>query len=123
MRQGHWAPLVGRPSCLRREVSRNDLFVQVRRHRAWTRIDVYGAANNGGDEAARKARCGSVFETRAARIDQHDAAVTPASRAFNKLTERFEYSRHRMAARHHFFFSSRRRHTRWGATRCTQATT
>src|SRR5882762_11337774 len=102
MRQGHWAPLVGPPSCLRREVSRNDLFVQVRRHRAWTRIDVYGAANNGGDEAARKARCGSVFETRAARIDQHDAAVTPASRAFNKLTERFEYSRHRLAARHHF---------------------
>ena len=39
---------------------------------------------------------------RAARIDQHDAAVTPAGRAFDKLTERFEYSRHRMAARHHF---------------------
>src|SRR6266850_175533 len=102
MRQGHWAPLVGCPSCLRREVSRNDLFVQVRRHRAWTRIDVYGPANNGGDEAGRKARCGSVFETRAARIDQHDAAVTPAGRAFDKLTERFECSRHRMAARHHF---------------------
>src|SRR5712692_3329155 len=102
MRQGHWAPLEGRPSCLRREVSRDDLFVQVRRHRAWTRIDVYGSANNGGDEAGRKARCGSVFETRAAPIDQHDAAVTPAGRAFDKLTERFEYSRHRMAARHHF---------------------
>src|SRR5258708_13048718 len=39
---------------------------------------------------------------RAARIDQHDAAVTPAGRAFDKVTERFEYSRHRMAARHHF---------------------
>src|SRR6267142_2359952 len=39
---------------------------------------------------------------RAARIDQHDAAVTPAGRAFDKVTERFEYSRHRLAARHHF---------------------
>jgi hypothetical protein len=39
---------------------------------------------------------------RAARIDQHDAAVTPAGRAFDKVTERFEYFRHRMAARHHF---------------------
>src|SRR4051812_12458563 len=38
---------------------------------------------------------------RAARIDQHDAAVTPAGRALDKPTERFEYSRHRMAARHH----------------------
>ena len=65
-------------------------------------FDVYGSANNGGDEAGRKARCGSVFETRAARIDQHDAAVTPAGRAFDKPTERFEYFRHRMAARHHF---------------------
>src|SRR5712692_10687181 len=102
MRQGHWAPRVLRPSRLRREVSRDDLFVQVRRHRAWTRIDVYGSANNGGDEAGRKARCGSVFETRAAPIDQHDAAVTPAGRALDKPTERFEYSRHRMAARHHF---------------------
>src|ERR1700730_11433572 len=102
MRQGHWAPRVRRPSCLRREVSRDDLFVQVRRHRAWTRVDVYRSADNGGDEAGRKAWCGSVFQTRAARIDQHDAAVTPAGRAFDKLTERFEYSRHRMAARHHF---------------------
>src|SRR6266851_2336179 len=102
MCQGHWAPRVCGPSRLRREVRRDDLFVQVRRHRAWTRIDVYGSANNGGDEAGRKAWCGSVFKTRAARIDQHDAAVTPAGRAFDKLTERFEYSRHRMAARHHF---------------------
>src|SRR6267378_5650915 len=102
MRQGHWAPRVRRPSCLRREVSRDDLFVQVRRHRAWTRIDVYGAANNGGDEAARKARCGSVFETRTARINQHDAAVTAAGRAFDKVTQRFEYSRRRMTARHQF---------------------
>ncbi|MFZ0759023.1 MAG: hypothetical protein WAM69_03655, partial [Candidatus Sulfotelmatobacter sp.] len=43
-----------------------------------------------------------MFETRAARIDQHNAAVTPTCRAFDKLTERFEYSLHRMAARHHF---------------------
>src|SRR5260370_32648504 len=102
MRQGHLAPRVLRPSRLRREVSRDDLFVQVRRHRAWTRIDVYGSADNGADEAGRKAWCGPVFQTRAARIDQHDAAVTPAGRAFDKLAERFEYSRHRMAARHHF---------------------
>jgi hypothetical protein len=72
------------------------------RHRAWTRIDIYGSANNGGDETGRKARCGSVFETRTARIDQNDAAVTPAGRAFDKPTELFEYSQHRMAARHHF---------------------
>jgi hypothetical protein len=39
---------------------------------------------------------------RAARIDQHDAAVTPAGCAFDKLTQRFKYFRHRMAARHHF---------------------
>src|SRR5882762_7739735 len=102
MRQGHWAPRVRRPSCLQREVSRDDLFVQGRRHRAWTRIDVYGSANNGADEAGRKARCGSVFEARAAQIGQHDAAVAPAGRAFEKPTQRFEYSRHRMAARHHF---------------------
>jgi hypothetical protein len=43
-----------------------------------------------------------VFKTRAARIDQHNAAVTPTGHAFDKLTERFEYSLHRMAARHHF---------------------
>jgi hypothetical protein len=43
-----------------------------------------------------------VFETRAGRIDQHDAAVTPAGSAFDKLTECSEYFRHRMAARHHF---------------------
>src|SRR5271169_3650061 len=102
MRQGHWAPRVRCPSCLRRKVSRNDLFVQVRRHRAWARIDVYGSANNGGDEAGWKARCGSVFETRTTWIDQHNAAMTPAGRAFNKLTERFEYFRHRMVARYHF---------------------
>src|ERR1700730_14288684 len=101
MRQGNWAPPVCRPSCLRREVSHNDLFVQVRRHRAWARIDVYGSAVDGGDVADRKARSGSVLETRAARIDQHDAAVAPAGRAFDKVTERIEYSRHRMAARHH----------------------
>src|SRR5262245_32691333 len=102
MRQGHWAPRVCRPSCLCPEVSRNDLFVQVLRHCARTRIDVYGSANNGGDEAGRKTRCSSVFETRAALIDQHDTAVTPAGRAFDKLTERFEYSRTRRADRHPF---------------------
>src|SRR5918999_6358769 len=102
MRQGHWAPRPRGPTRLRRKVRRNDWFVQVRRNRAWARIDVYGSALNGGDEAGRKARCGSVFATRAARIDQHDAAVTPAGRAFEKLTERFQYSGHRVAARHHF---------------------
>src|SRR5258707_15758273 len=45
-------------------------------------------ANNGGDEGGRKARCGSVFEMRAAPIDQHDAAGTPARRAFDKVKER-----------------------------------
>src|ERR1700732_2021289 len=99
MRQGHCAPPVCRPSRLRCEVGRNDLLVQVRRHRTWARIDVDGSAVDGGDEAGRKARCGSVFETRTARIDQHDAAVTPAGSAFDKLTERFEYSPHRLAAR------------------------
>ena len=64
------------------------------RHRAWVRIDVYGAANNGVDEAGRKARCGSVFETRAVRIDQCNAAVTSGSRIFDKLTQRFEHVRH-----------------------------
>src|ERR1700738_2081430 len=102
MRQGHWAPRVRRPSCLRREVSRDDLLVQGRRHRAWTGVDVDGSANDGGNEAGRKARCGSVFKTGAARIDQHDAAVTPAGRAFDELTERVKYSRHRLAARNHF---------------------
>jgi hypothetical protein len=86
----------------RRYVSRDDLFVQVRCHPARACVDVYGSAVNEGDEAGRKARCGSVFETRTARIDQHDAAVTPACSTFDKLTERFEYSRHRMAARYHF---------------------
>jgi hypothetical protein len=42
-----------------------------------------------------------VLETRAARIDQRDAAVTSGGRAFDKLTERFEYFRHRLTARHH----------------------
>src|SRR4029434_3648969 len=102
MRHGHWAPCVRRPSCLQCEVRSDDLFVEVRGHRAGTRIDVYGSANNCGDEAGWKARCCSVFETRAGRIDQHDAAVTPAGSAFDKLTECSEYFRHRMAARHHF---------------------
>ena len=91
MREGHWAPLVGGPSGLRREVSSNDLFVKVRRHRAWSRFGVHGPANDGRDETRRKARRGSVFETRAARIDQNDAAVTTAGRVFDKPTERFEY--------------------------------
>jgi hypothetical protein len=43
-----------------------------------------------------------MFETRTGRIDQYDAAVTPADRALDKPTERFEYSRHRMAASHQF---------------------
>jgi hypothetical protein len=43
-----------------------------------------------------------MFEARTARIDQHDAAVAAAGRALDKPTERFEYSRHRLAARHHF---------------------
>src|SRR5271165_4178532 len=102
MRQGHRTPLVRCPSSLRREVSRNDLFVQVRRHCAWARIGVYGSANNRGDEAGRQGRCGSMFETLAARIDQYDAAVTSALCTFDQPTERFEYSAHRMAARHHF---------------------
>src|ERR1700738_3157586 len=102
MPQRHWAPRVRRPSCLGPEVSRDDLLVQGCRHRAWTGIDVYGSANDGGDEAGRKARCGSVSETPPARVDQHEAAVTPVGRAFDKPTERFEYSRHRMAARNHF---------------------
>src|ERR1700730_1309619 len=99
MRQGHWAPLG--PSYVGRQVSRNDLFVQVRRHPARTGIDIYWSANTGAHVAGWKARCGSMFHTRAARIDQHDAAVTPARRAFDKPTDRFEYFRHRMAARHH----------------------
>jgi hypothetical protein len=66
---------VRRPSCLRREVGRNDLLVKVRCHRARARLNVDGSAINGGDEAGRKARCGSMFETRTARTDQHDAAV------------------------------------------------
>src|ERR687883_2148077 len=102
MREGHRTPLVLRPARLRREVTCNDLFVQVRRHRAWPRIDVYRPTNNRGDEACRKARCGSVFEMRAARIEQHDAAVTPGGRAFDQPTERVECYRHRIAARHHF---------------------
>ena len=101
MRHGHGAPCVRCPSCLRREVSRNDLFVQVRRHRARTRIDVYGSANNRSDEAGRKARCGSVFETRAARIDQYDAAITAAGCSFDKPAECIEDDGHRTAARHH----------------------
>lgn len=51
-----------------------------------------------------------MFETRAARIDQHNAAITPTAHTFDKLTERFEYSLHRTAARHHFqepLFASR----------------
>src|SRR5277367_1137817 len=102
MRQGQLAPRVGWPSCLRPKVRRDYLFVQVGRHCAWARIDAYGSAISGVDEAGRKARCNFPFETRAALIDQHDAAVTPADRAFDKLTHRSEDSRHRMAARHHF---------------------
>src|ERR1700688_1374302 len=102
MRHGHWAPRVGSPSGLQCEVGRNDLLVQVRRHRAWAGIDVYGSAVDGVDEAGWKARRGSVLETCTARIHQHDAAVAPAGRALDKPTERFEYSRHRTAARHHF---------------------
>src|SRR5208283_1788409 len=102
MRQSHWAPLISRPSCLGREIGRNDLLVQRRRHGAWTRIDVYRSANNGGDEAGRKARRGSVFQTRSARIYQHDAAVTPAGRSFDKPTDRFEYFRRRVTTPHQF---------------------
>ena len=43
-----------------------------------------------------------MLETRATRIDQRDTAVTSGRRVFDKLTERFEYFRHRMAARRHF---------------------
>ena len=43
-----------------------------------------------------------MLETRAARIDQRDAAVTSGRRVFDKLTERFEYFQHPMAARRHF---------------------
>jgi hypothetical protein len=43
-----------------------------------------------------------VLKTRSGRINHHNGAVTPTGRAFDKLAERIEYSRHRMAARHHF---------------------
>src|ERR1700733_11640379 len=102
MRQGPLAPPVRRPSCLRLDVGRDDLFVQVRRHRGRARLNAYRPANNGSNEVGRKARRDGVFETRAAWIDQHDAAVTPAGRAFDQLTERFKYFRQRMAPRHHF---------------------
>ncbi len=111
MRQRHWAPCVRLPSCLRREVSRNDLFIQVRRHRAWTRFDVHGPADYGSGEAGGKARCRSVFETRAARIDQHDAAVAPAGGVFHELAQRFKDCRQRTATRDRFQsrFSAARR--------------
>src|SRR6266478_5114816 len=75
---------------------------------AWTIVDLKRSANNRVDEAGRKARCCSVFHARAARIGQEDAAVTSVGGAFDESTDRFEYFRHRVAARHHFkqlFFS------------------
>ena len=45
-------------------------------------------------------RC-SVFEMCAAWIDQYDAAVTSGHRAFDQLTECFEYHRHRLATCDH----------------------
>ena len=44
----------------------------------------------------------AVLETRAARIDQHDAAVATAGRLFDQSTQGVEDLLHRMAARHHF---------------------
>src|SRR4051812_18232082 len=43
-----------------------------------------------------------MFETRTTRIDQDDAAVTPADCAFDNPTERFEYFRDGMTTRYHF---------------------
>src|SRR6185437_3909052 len=87
---------------LRREISSNDLFIQVNSHRARTRILAYGPADNGIDKADRKARCRSVFEPRTFRIDQNDAAVTPAGSSFDEPTDCFKYFGHRTAARNHF---------------------
>jgi hypothetical protein len=92
MRQGHRAPL--RPSRVSRQVRPNNLFVQVRRHHAWTGIYPYRCPNAGTHKAVWKARRGSLSHAGAARIDQQDAAVTPASCVFDKPTDRFEYFQH-----------------------------
>ncbi len=43
-----------------------------------------------------------MFPTRAARVIQCDAAVTPGRSVFDKTTDRFEYFRHRVAFCHQF---------------------
>src|SRR3954454_2943103 len=101
MRHGHWAPLIRRPSCFRRESRSNDLFVQTDSRRARTRLFIYGQAVDRCDEAGWKTRCDTLFQTFAARIDHHNAAVATAGYDFDELAECLEYLRKRFATRHH----------------------
>src|SRR6185437_11247766 len=100
MRQGDGAP--GRPACLRREVARNHLFVQARRHAAWTCVDGYWSSDNRLDEAVRKARCGAVLEPQATGVDEHDTATAPGGCAFDETADLSQDDGHRLAVRHHF---------------------
>src|SRR5262245_49293555 len=90
-----------RPPRVRRNVRRDHLCLQARRHTTWSCLAIYGRAFNRIVEARGETGRGGVVEFRAARIDQINAAVTSAGHVLDKPAQRVEDIGKRTARRHH----------------------